>query len=140
MKNIPTTWWIAGIAVLIIGLFASSRFLQSSDPDVVARSGMHSHPQLEIYVKGEKVDIPQNIGLGAVHKPIHTHDDLPLIHLEFSGMVRSDDIILGRFFENWGRDIRSFGENMHMTVNGVESTEYERYIMKDGDRIELRYE
>ena len=114
--------------------------VQSNDPDVVAVSGMHWHPQLEIYVKGEKIEIPQNIGIGAVHQPMHTHDDLPIIHLEFLGMVRTQDIKLGRFFEIWGKDMDSFGSNMTMTVNGSPNTEFGNYIMRDGDKIELRYE
>ena len=101
---------------------------------------MHWHPQLEIYVKGEKQEIPQNVGIGAVHSPMHTHDDLPIIHLEYSGVVRNDDIMLGQFFKVWERDMNSFGSNMKMTVNGEESTEFGDYVMRDGDKIELRYE
>jgi len=114
--------------------------VSSNDPDVVAAGGIHWHPQLEIYVKGEKIEIPQNIGIGAVHQPMHTHDDLPIIHLEFLGMVRTQDIKLGRFFEIWGKDMDSFGSNMTMTVNGSPNTEFGNYIMRDGDKIELRYE
>ena len=95
---------------------------------------------LEIYVKGEKLEIPESIGLGAVHQPMHTHDDLPVIHLEFTGVVREDDLVLGQFFKNWQRDISSLGTNMSMTVNGETNTEFENYVMGDGDRIELRYE
>ncbi|MBM3261316.1 hypothetical protein FJY93_02755 [Candidatus Kaiserbacteria bacterium] len=140
MKNISTTVWIIGIVAVIAALFAWSAFLQPSDPDVIARRGLHSHPQLAIYVKGEKVEIPQNIGLGAVHQPMHTHEDLPLIHLEFQGVVRKGDIMLGQFFKIWGKDMRQFGSNMRMTVNGKENTEYENYIMRDNDKIELQYD
>ncbi len=48
-------------------------------------------------------------------------------------------LMLGRFFENWGKRMESFGTNMKMTVNGKESLEYERYVMRDDDRIELRF-
>jgi len=126
-------------AVLFI-LPAKSGNVSSNDPNVVATNGIHWHPQLEIFVKGEKVEIPQNIGIGVTHQPVHTHDDLPIIHLEFSGVVKREDIVLGQFFKNWGKDMRSFGTNMRMTVNGIENTEYENYQMKDGDTIELRYE
>ena len=114
--------------------------VSSNDPAVIATSGLHWHPQLEIFVKDENVEIPQNIGLGAVHKPIHTHEDLPVIHLEFNGTVREEDLMLGEFFKNWGKDMRSFGENMRMTVNGIENTGFERYIMRDKDVITLRYD
>ena len=102
--------------------------------------GLHWHPSLEIYVKGVQQEIPEGIGLGAVHMPMHTHDDLPLIHLEFNGVVRSEDLMLGEFFKNWGRDMRSFGANMRMMVNGVENVEYENYLMHDGDKIQLFYD
>src|SRR3989344_1376127 len=109
MKNIATKWWIVGAVVLIVGLFGWSKLLQSTDPDVIAQKGIHWHPRLEIFVKGERVEIPQNIGIAAVHAPMHTHDDLPIIHLEFGGVVREEDLVLGNFFRNWGKDMRSFG-------------------------------
>ena len=138
MKN---TLIIIGAAILLLlGGAWWSKSLQSKDPNLISTKGIHWHPELVIYVKGEKIEIPQNIGLGAVHQPVHTHEDLPLIHLEFQGLVRKQDIILGQFFKNWGKDIRSFGTDMKMTVNGQENTEYENYEMKDGDKIELRYE
>ena len=128
------------VVALLLGSTWLSRSLQSDNPDMLARSGLHWHPLLEIYVKGKKVEIPQNIGLGATHLPVHTHEDLPIIHLEFSGVVRKEDAMLGEFFKSWERDMRSFGTNMRMTVNGKENTEYEKYVMHDGDKIELRYD
>lgn len=128
------------VIVLLIGSTWLSNSLQSSNPDVLARNGLHWHPLLVIYVKGEKIEIPQDIGLGATHRPVHTHEDLPIIHLEFSDIVRREDVMLGEFFKSWERDMRSFGTNMRMTVNGKENTEYENYVMHDGDNIELRYD
>lgn len=127
----------------IIVLPKPSAPVGSNDPDVVAVGGMHWHPQLAIYVKDEKLELPPDMGLGAVHKPMHTHAEdsgQGIVHLEFAGMVRQSDIMLGRFFEIWGKDIRSFGSNMKMTVNGTENTEYENYVMRDGDKIELRFD
>ena len=137
-----TTLIICTVTVLLVigGIWLVSHPSSTSDSEIITQTGLHWHPQLEIYVKEEKQEIPQNIGLGAVHQPMHTHEDLPLIHLEFGGIVREEDIMLGKFFEIWGKDMRSFGTNMRMTVNGEENTEYENYIMKDGDKIELRYE
>ncbi len=128
------------VVVLLLGSVWLSRSLENSNPDVLSQNGLHSHPTLTIYVKGEKVEIPQDIGLGATHRPVHTHDDLPIIHLEFSGIVRKEDVMLGEFFKSWERDMRSLGTNMRMTVNGEENTEYENYVMRDGDKIELRYD
>lgn len=136
-----TLFSISGVvAVLLIGGVWWTNALQNDDPEVIAQNGLHWHPELVIYVNGERQEIPEGIGLGVTHLPLHTHDDLPIIHLEFSGIVRKEDVMLGKFFENWGEDMRSFGENMHMTVNGVANTEYEAYVMHDGDTIELHYD
>lgn len=138
MKRFVALFFV--VIVLLIGASWWSKSIQSKDPNLISKSGIHWHPELTIYVKGEKIEIPPNTGLGAVHNPIHTHDDLPLIHLEFNGMVRKSDIILGNLFKVWGKDMNSFGKNLKMTVNGEENTEYENYIMHDRDKIELRYE
>ena len=152
MKKIPTLWWIGGALVLIALLIGWSKMLQSSNPDVIAQNGLHWHPRLGIYVKGEKVEIPQNIGIGPQYAgmptfdsgmrmtAMHTHEDIPAIHLEFPGLVREEDIMLGNFFRIWGKDMRSFGTEVRMTVNGTENAEFENYVMHDGDRIELRYD
>ncbi len=131
---------VALVIILLIGGVWWSKSLQSKDSNVLSRNGIHWHPELTIYVKGEKIEIPQNVGIGAVHMPIHTHDDLPILHLEFQGLVRKQDITLGQFFRNWDKDINSFGTNVKMTINGVENTELENYVMQDKDKIELRYE
>lgn len=138
MKNVLL---IGGfIAALLFGSFLWPRALSQGDSPVLSQNGLHWHPMLEIYVGDKKIEIPHNIGLSVVHKPVHTHDDLPIIHLEFGGIVREGDIMLGEFFKNWGKDMRSFGENVRMTVNGATSTDYERYIMKDKDIIKLHYD
>ena|SRR3989344_8485584 len=132
---------ITGITVLfLIGAVWFSRTTQVNNSEVISTTGLHWHPQLEIYVSGEKQDIPQNVGLIGVHSPVHTHEDLPIIHLEFSGKVTKDDTKLTNFFRVWGKDFMSFGPRIIMTVNGVENTDLENYEMKDGDKIVLRYE
>ena len=98
--------------------------------NLVSASGIHWHPQLEIYVRGEKQEIPPNAEDSA----------RGIIHLEFGSSVREDDLRLGRFFSVWGKDMRSLGANIKMSVNGKENTEYEEYIMRDQDKVELRYE
>ncbi len=136
-----------GLVVVVLAALSSILFLSPSDnapgvadADVIAQKGLHWHPSLDVYIKGVKQEIPQNLGLGALHQPMHTHEDVPIVHLEFAGIVRSNDIKLGRFFSIWGKDMQSFGTNMRMTVNGKENTEYESYVMQDGDKIELRYD
>src|SRR3989338_5113509 len=141
-KKIASWGLGGGITITVIGGLIWYALTRPPVPesDIVSRSAFHWHPELVIYVKGEKQEIPENIGIGAVHQPIHTHDDAPLLHMEFQGLVRKQDTTLGQIFKNWGKDMRSFGTNMNMTVNGEENTEYENYIMHDKDNIELRDE
>ena len=135
-------WGTFGVAIIggLVWLVASQP--KTPESDIISRNGFHWHPELAIYVKGEKQEFPANIGIGAVHQPIHTHDDAKdgIVHMEFQGLARKQDTTLGQFFKNWGKDMRSFGTNMKMTVNGEESTEYENYVMRDKDKIELRFD
>lgn len=140
------------VLLLLIGATWWSKSLQSNDPDVITRSGVHWHPQLTIYVKDEKWEIPANIGVGIQNasKPtydpsmrmtaMHTHEPDGTIHLEFPGIVKREDTKLGNFFDIWGEDIMEFGSSITMTVNGETNTDIGNYEMKDGDKIELRYE
>lgn len=143
MKRIPTLWLIIGLAILIVGLFGWSKVAQNSDPDVVARNGLHWHPVLTIYVDGERQEIPANIGLIGGHQPMHTHAEdsaQGVIHLEFGSTVRSDDVHLGNFFRIWNKDIMTaFGTLGRMVVNGKENTEYGDYQIRGEDKIELYY-
>lgn len=134
--------------VFAIGMIVWAKSMQSTstsvndtdDSSILSTKGLHWHPQLEIYVKGIKQEIPNGLGLVGGHKPMHTHDDVPIVHLEFPARVTQDDTKLGRFFEVWGKGFREFGQNVTMTVNGEPNTELENYQMKDGDKIELHYE
>lgn len=128
--------------LLIVGGALWSKSL-ANNPNTISTNGIHWHPRLTIYVKGEKQEIPANIGIGATHNPMHTHGDDSadgVVHLEFGGTVRTKDLRLGNFFTIWKRDMRSLGTNMRMTVNGQENTEYENYIMRDSDDIVLKYD
>lgn len=144
MKKQKIYWLVTAIAVLTLGWYGASAFSGSSNKsifreDIVTRDGLHWHPILKIYAKGVEQEIPKDIGLGVVEQPIHTHDANGTIHLEFSGFVPKGDTTLGQFFRVWGKDFNSFGANVKMTVNEKENVEFENYQMRDGDRIELRY-
>ena len=130
----------AVVILVLVGATFWSKSLSSKDPSIIARSGIHWHPELEIFVNEEKIEIPENVGLIGAHSPIHTHEDLPIIHLEFDGLVREDDIKLGNFFKIWEKEFMSFGPSVKMVVNGQENTELENYIMRDGDKVVLYYE
>ncbi|OGG43058.1 hypothetical protein A3G50_01620 [Candidatus Jorgensenbacteria bacterium RIFCSPLOWO2_12_FULL_42_11] len=110
------------------------------ETEIVSRNGLHWHSELSIFVKGQKQEIPANIGMGAVEQPVHTHEAGGVIHLEFQGLVHQDDLKIGRFFKIWGKNFMEFGPSINMTVNGEKNGELENYRMKDGDKIELKYE
>ena len=158
---------IGGIAILSIALLVGGVFFLSAtssqstsdnsnksvpESEIVARNGMHWHPKLSIYLKGEKQPFTNGIGLnGAVHNPIHTHDDADkdIVHMEFEGVVVKDDTKLSNFFKIWGKKFSSTqifdkknGEEgtVKMTVNGKGNTQFENYQMRDGDMIEIKYE
>lgn len=130
-----------------------------NEEELISAAGIHWHPELSIYIHGEKQVIPADIGIGAVHNPIHTHDDTGVIHLEFNGQVTKRQITLGNFFKIWGKKFNKDcifysgggpggrGESCNgsegqvkMFVNGAPSNEFENYVMKDGDKIEIRSE
>ena len=62
---------------------------------------LHHHIRMWIYVDGQPVVVPANIGIGqTVASPIHTHDTTGTVHVE------SDDptlqAVLGQFMDVWG--------------------------------------
>lgn len=123
-----------------------SREASIPEGDVISRNGIHWHPQLSILIKGKQQEIPANLGIGAVHQPVHTHDSSGTLHLEIGGVVTRDKIKLGNFFRIWGKKFSSecvideCGGKVTMLVNGKENTEFENYLMKDKNNIEIRYE
>ena len=135
-------WGTVGAAIIAGVIWFVMSQPKVPESEIVSRNGLHWHPTLEIYVKGEKVEFPANIGIGATHQPVHTHEDAAegVVHLEMQGLVRTRDITLGQFFKSWGKDIGSLGVNVRMTVNGQENMELENYQMQDSDQIVLRYE
>lgn len=141
---------IGALVLLIVGfsVWSSIRAPGATSPaeqstGIVSASGLHWHSTLAIIVRGERIEIPPGVGLGVAHQTMHTHDEdaaRGVLHMEFPALVREGDLRLARFFSIWGKDMRSMGANMRMTVNGAASTEYENYKMKDGDVIELQYD
>ncbi|OHA62303.1 MAG: hypothetical protein A2117_00385 [Candidatus Wildermuthbacteria bacterium GWA2_46_15] len=132
------------------GILGLSRYFSSKpslpENEIITRNGIHWHPEIKITILGKNQEIPANIGLGITERPIHTHDNMGVIHLEFPGLVRKEDVRLGRFFEIWGKQ---FNQNcifdscngpdgqLKMLVNGQENFEFGNYAMKDGDKIEI---
>ncbi len=150
---------IAGIVLASAIILVGAVFLltKSENPNVppdqiVAKSGLHWHPKLTIYIKGQKQGLTNSIGLGAVHQPMHTHTEdykNGIVHMEMEGVVTKDETKLGNFFKIWGREFNStqiFDKKngkegkVKMILNGKENSDFENYLMKDKDIIEIRYE
>ncbi len=142
------------IVILIGGIFLISKSDNINVPEdqIVAKQGLHWHPKVTVSIKGEKQEIPANLGLGAVHGKIHTHkqdNKEGVVHMEMQGVVTKEDTKLAHLFQVWGKDFSStklFDKttgseaSVKMTVNSQENQEFENYLMKDGDNIEIKYE
>ena len=143
MKNSNIWWWVFGTCILIILLFVWSNKLAENDPNTASQRGIHWHPQIHIFVDDVEMPLPENIGLSNGHNPIHTHDEDAkdsVVHFEFSGVVKDEDIRLQSFFDSWGKSINDFGTLTKMEVNGEPNTDNESYIIKEEDIINLYYQ
>ena len=70
--------------------------LAPADPSL-----LHHHVHLDIFINGETVPVPQNIGLSPeAELPTHTHDATGIIHVEASDVNFKPT--LGLFFDIWG--------------------------------------
>lgn len=120
--------------------------------DVVSQRGIHWHPELSVYVKGIRQEIPPNIGIGEQYRDhptydpmmkmaaIHTHDSSGTLHWEVMDSmapVTKSMVKLGAFLSIWGK---TFGGQPVMAVNGKPNSELFNYLVKDKDKIEIRYE
>jgi hypothetical protein len=107
---------------------------------------LHIHVYLTIRINGRPVTIPANIGITAMGAgPVHTHDASGKIHVE-SEVIRT--FRLADFFAAWGRTFNhrdilghrtDATHQITMTVNGRRSLEFENLILRDGDRIVIRF-
>ncbi|TSC98160.1 MAG: hypothetical protein Greene101447_123 [Parcubacteria group bacterium Greene1014_47] len=150
---------LGGLGALI--WYSGTRTTVPQD-EIISRTGIHWHPELKTVVKGEETKIPANIGIGMQYAgyprydpmmrmtDIHTHDDSGTLHWEvMSGPVKKEDVRLGSFFAIWGKKFDGSCILEHcngsegavkMFVNGEPNTEFQNYLVKDGDQIEIRYE
>ncbi len=153
-KKLKKILLIAVVALIVGGgIFSGVYFLATRpsqpEPEIISRQGIHWHTELSITILSQQQDIPANIGISITEQPIHTHEEDNIIHLEFTGVVKKDDIRLGRFFEIWGKKFNKDciftkcngpeGE-VKMFVNSEPNFEFENYIMRDKDKIEIIFE
>jgi hypothetical protein len=139
---------IVVIAAAVIGLGVilftqDSKKAPVAQGDILSSNGLHWHPVVSVMIKGQKQEIPANIG---TMSSMHTHDSTGSIHVEKSGRVTKEDVKLSTLFKILGKQFSSnclydeCGGKVTLSVNGNENTEYENYVMQDKDNIEIRYE
>ena len=153
---------VAGLVGIFVLGGGSKATQQPTDPNIVSAIGIHWHPHLTIFIKGQQQVIPADIGIGYQYRAsrfymtdmqmtdIHTHDDSGTLHWEvMAGPVKKDDVRLGDFFEIWGQPFSSTqilgyrngpDGTVKMTVNGQPNTDFQNYLVKDKDNIEIRFE
>jgi len=144
-------WIVLGIA-LIAGLFAYPKIKRASEGGKSGLTGFgapclaanmpllqHIHSQLFIEADGVSEPIPPNIGIGACERAIHTHIDdagKGIIHIE-SQDTRT--YRLGDFFAVWEKSILREGYALEATVDEKPAQNPAELILKDGQKIVLRY-
>lgn len=64
-----------------------------------AGGAMHIHSHLDIYVEGNQVPVPADMGISTEHSAIHTHDDTGVLHQESAVQTT---FTLGQVFDVWG--------------------------------------
>lgn len=109
----------------------------------------HIHAHLAIYVNGQPVPVPANVGISQaarLESPMHTHDTTGVIHIEAS--QPSTAFTLGAFLDLWGvplTDTQLGGyhttgdQAVHAYVNGNPVTDPARYPLQPHDDIVLGY-
>ena len=109
----------------------------------------HIHAHLAIYVNGQPVTIPANVGISfadQLESPMHTHDTSGIIHVEAS--QPSDAFTLGAFFDIWGvkftaTQIGAYKDTNEKTVqvyiDGKPVPDPARYVLRPHDETVVGY-
>lgn len=133
----------------------------TNDNPIVFDKPVHWHPNLKITIKGTPEVIPANVGIGLQYASnplfessmgmtgIHTHDSSGTLHWEIPRPPRESDLKIGNFFSVWKKTFDKdciFGfctgnqGAVKMFVNEKSNSDFENYLIKDRDIIEIRYE
>jgi hypothetical protein len=122
--------------------------LQALNLRAQSDSAYHVHAVLRIYVKGQQVQVPAEIGIdpeGRFLAPLHMHDTSGVIHMEAS---QAYPFTLGQFFNIWGvksTDTKlgayvADGANvLRVYVDGAQVSDPVGYMMKPHDHILVAY-
>ena len=144
--------------VIVVGIFLSLPKPEPVDFDTGSLSfplgNIHWHTTPLVYVCGENIPTPTPTpGKHLGSNLLHTHDDRQA-HIE--GRVNSpSQITVGAYMANIGMrfsetqltdknngDLCPSGQagSVKLFVNGTENNQLNNYVMRDGDRIEMRFE
>jgi hypothetical protein len=124
------------------------RRIAAGVPTMAEGGGEHFHPHLEVYVRGERIAVPTNIGIDPAQPPemmagLHTHDTSGTIHNE-----AGTGSTLGQFFEIWGVPFSPTrlgpyeaggDERVRMWVDGERSREFGDLMLEDGQEVVVAY-
>jgi hypothetical protein len=111
---------------------------------MMAPLAMHIHASVHIYVDGQPIVIPANVGVfGLSAYPLHTHDATGLIHME-SPVVR--DFHLQDFLAVWNTTAQGHAalteldaaRDLTVTVNGMASAGLGLVLLHDHDDIIIK--
>ena len=114
----------------------------------VGKETFHIHSLMHVYVDGELVQLPPDIGVDRSQKlyaALHTHDPTGIVHMESDKPFKST---IGDFFVIWGLkfgnkslgSLRNKGEEqVRVLVNGKTVTDPVNYVMRDNDNIVVAY-
>lgn len=107
-------------AVVIIGVLIAYNFFNNNKPttttatnslyppvnniqcDSLEQTQFHIHAHLTIYIDGNQVSVPQNLGIasdGSCYYWLHTHDTTGVIHIE--APAANAGYTLGTFIKEW---------------------------------------
>jgi len=149
-------------ALLAFAIYSYSASTSHQSQGVI----MHIHPRIEIFIDGQRVAIPANIGIDSnlwkdrslerygmpmpdmpempYMSPLHTHDTSGVIHVE---STVNREYTLGEFFDVWGVTFnescifdRCSGGSVVILVNGVRNSEFRNHVLNDGEEIHIRFE
>ena len=144
--------FIGAISIILTYMFVyrpQSEGNQTFDMEEVHSNplAMHDHVFLTLLSNGQKISVPQEIGIDpqlwhdhfldmygpSGLSPLHTHDDSGVVHIE-STVARQ--YTLGEFFKIAGlnaTDVKS------ITVDGNEIDDLQNHVMKNGEKIQLDF-
>jgi len=136
-----------GLLVVVVGLIIWQQFkapaVHFRNTPVACIAGhqdlsQHFHVILTITVDNVAEIIPANVGIiSGCMAEVHTHDTTGELHIE-SGQP-GKTFKLGDFFAVWGKSIERPGYALEMLVNGTPRTNGSDFVLRDDQRIELRY-